>query len=137
MARYYSIRIGPTLYLSQDGGSSSLARARVIGWENMITPVTGNSVRANTGKAIRQTILRPAGDQLEIQIETWLTKTIWQAVLAIIDNCNANDVNTTITAVGDTGNFTKNVKPVLQQPYSAERFLNEKILRPVFRFETV
>lgn len=138
MAWYYSIKIGPTLYLSEDGTSGSLlCRTKVVGWENMINPVTGNSVRANTGKPIRQTILRPAGDQVEIQVETWMTKAVWDAVLAIINNCNTNAVNTTVAAVGDTGNFTKNVRPALQNPYTAETFDDGKIIKPIFRFETV
>lgn len=138
MARFYTVKIGPTLYLTSDGTSTGLpVKLTVTGWDKILNPVAGNSVRANTGKAIRQSIVRPVGEPVIISVESWITKTLWDSLVALIDDANENDTTLTIIATGQTGSFTKTCKPSLGVPYTAQRFRGTRIFQPVFTFETV
>ena len=136
MSQYYAIRIGMT-YLTSDGTSGGLpARCLVPQWPVLVNPHVGVSMRANSGRPIRQVIVRPPGDRFQIQIETWLAKSVWQAIKAAMDAAVLNNTTITVVGTGDTGNFTKTAKPALDTPYDAEGFDDERIIRPFFWFET-
>ncbi len=136
MSQYYSIRIG-AVYLTSDGTNTGLpARCLVPQWPVLVNPYVGVSRRANSGRPVRQVIARPPGDIFEIQVETWLSKGVWLSIKTAMNTATLNNTTITVTGAGDTGNFTKAAKAALDNPYTAEGFDDEMIIRPVFRFET-
>ncbi len=136
MDRFYTITID-TISITTDGtGGGDDCKLEVPNWEDLLTPVTGNSRPNADGSDDTQTYAWDAGKQFDVRVLTWLYKEQWDDLLALQIDSLQNNTAWTITGTGDTGDFTVTAKAFIDRPFSAAGFRNGRIIQPVFRFIT-
>ncbi|MBS1797463.1 MAG: hypothetical protein JSS81_26810 [Acidobacteria bacterium] len=136
MSRFYSIQID-SIYLTSDGtAGGDKCRLTIPNVEDLLTTITGAIVPAIGGGAVLQLVPWTGGKQFEVEIET-LMRDEWEDLTALINSKLEADASFTVSGAGDTGDFSVTAKPFPVKPFSAQRFINGRIIGANFKFITV
>lgn len=137
--KFYRIKFD-SIYLSNDGlnGTGSIpAKLTAPGADALLSSFTGSTVISIDGTPIQQIFeTGSAGKNLEVRVETYLYKPVWELIIELINEALENDGTINVVGTGDIGNFDVAARPLLPRPFEAEGFENGRILKPIFRFIT-
>jgi hypothetical protein len=137
MARFYYIQIAD-IYLSSDGtAGGERVKCEVVGWRDLLSPVTGNTRKNADGSNDNQRYAWDAGKDFEIRVSTWIYQAQWDDLKALLLDSQANGTTFQVVGTGDFGNFNVPSEAQLDAPFDAANFRNGRIFQPVFRLSTV
>ncbi len=133
---FYRIQI-EDVALTKDGTNAGRnCLLTVAGADALLQTKTGNVFQALDGTPYAQLSAFTKGKTLEIQVEI-LMQSVWQDVVALINNALANQSALNINGTGDLGDFDVNAIPLVPKPYEARDFIDGRIIQPKFRFITI
>lgn len=136
MANCYRIEID-TIRLTSTGLIGGIpCYLEVTNWDDLLTPVTGNTRPNADGSPDLQLYAWDAGKQFDIKVEV-LFKAQWDDLKALQIDSLTNSTEFTITATGDFGDFTVTVRAYPDKPFTAQTFQNGIINGAIFRYITV
>jgi len=137
MARFYTLQI-ETVYLTDTGLAGGIpCKLKIGGVEALRLNYAGQTAPSADGTP--QTVaflVGTLGRPLSVSIET-LPDSVFDSLVAVIDNALANDTTITLTGVGDYGDFSLEAVPTLPAPItSSGEFINGRLKQVVLNFTT-
>ena len=133
---FYRIQIG-NVYLTKDGSASGRpCLLTLTGADQLRQTRRGNVFKSLDGTPYLQIAANAKGKTLEIRVEV-LMASVWESVVALINNALETRTTLNVKGTGDLGVFDVNVLPLVPRPFEARDFIDGRILSSVFRFITV
>lgn len=133
MAKFYKIRLN-SIYLTSDGTNTGDPVKLSVSGADALGGVSGVTI-PTVGGAVNQ--LFGTSKPIEIRVLTHISEALWNSLVALINTALENSETINLIGTGDTGDFQRNVQPLLPKPFEAQDFRNGRILTPIFRFITV
>lgn len=135
--RYYSIQIGDVFLTSNAAEGGPACKTQVLGLSPLKTTKTGQVITAADGTPYAQLVnSQHKGLRIEIQVE-WMSKSVFDQVVEIIENCKEEPESVTIHIIGDTGDFEFGAMPLVPDDIVFQEFRNNIVKGVTFRFITV
>jgi hypothetical protein len=136
MSRYNEVQIGSTYLTSTGAGGGKPCKVQVKGLETLKTTKTGQIINSADGTPYAQLIsVSHKGLPIEILTE-WMTKTVFDAIVTLIENAKNGASTIALNISGDTGNFSLTVIPAVPDDIFFDSFRNNYIKGAGFRFMT-
>jgi len=133
--RFYEIQIGE-ISLTDDGTADGTpCKLNIANLEDILTNVIGQPSVSASGAVVSNLASWTKGKSFEIT-ELNLTESVWADLKDLIADALENDTAFPVTGTGAIGDFTVSAKPNPLKPFTAQRFIGDRIFGITLRLIT-